>query len=353
MPSDVVVTMTPEGESAGRLKSEWSVRSLIRWESILVLLFIASVIYGGATTSSFYSKNTVFFAGLNFGLIAIMALPEMLIITTGEIDLSVAAMLGLSSSTFGYLYSHHVEVFLAMLLVLAVGAVGGALNGFLVTRIGLPSIAVTIGTLTMFRGLAEVILGTNEVTNFNAPWTNIGTRTIPGTPLSYTFGIFVILSVVYAVVLHYTPTGRSIFAIGLQEEAAFFSGIRVKRIKFNLYLLSGLVSAFAGLLYTYQTNTARYDAALGLELNVVAIVLFGGVSIFGGRGSLGGVFLSVLAVGTFDQVLTIKNVSSQEQSIVFGLLLLASVILPNLAKIYRTASDARRRRALDNSSASA
>jgi rhamnose transport system permease protein len=264
-----------------------------------------------------------------------MALPEMLIITTGEIDLSVAAMLGLSCASFGYLFEHHVEVFLAMVLTLGVGALGGALNGFLVTRVGLPSIAVTIGTLTMFRGLAEVILGTNEVTGFGGPWTDVGTNTIPGTPFAWAFGIFVVLALIYGLVLHFTSTGRSIFAIGLQEEAAFFSGIRVKRIKFNLYLLSGIVCAFVGLLYTYETNTARYDAGTGLELNVVAIVLFGGVSIFGGRGSLLGVVLSVVAVGIFDQILSIKNVSSQEQSIVFGILLLASVVLPNSARGYR------------------
>jgi len=316
-------------------KARFGVRSLVRWESALVVLFVFALFYGGLTTTSFFSRDTIFFAGINFGLIAIMALPETLIITTGEIDLSVAAMLGLSSSIFGYLFEHHVEVFLAMLIVLACGALGGALNGFLITRLGLPSIAVTIGTLTMFRGLAEVILGTNEVTNFGGPWTDIGTNTIPGTPFSWTFGIFIVLALVYGLVLHFTSTGRSMFAIGLQEEAAFFSGVRVKRIKFNLYVLSGLVCSFAGLLYTYQTNTARYDAATGLELNVVAIVLFGGVSIFGGRGTLLGVVLSVIAVGTFDQVLTIKDVSSQEQSIVFGLLLLASVLLPNVARAYR------------------
>ncbi len=327
-----IVANPEEFETAVPPKRGFSVRSLIRWEGALVLLFIFSLIYGGSTTTDFFSKNTIFFAGINFGLIAIMALPEMLIITTGEIDLSVAAMLGLSCASFGYLYEHHVEVFLAMLITLGIGAVGGALNGYLITQVGLPSIAVTIGTLTMFRGLAEVILGTNEVTNFGGPWTDLGTNTIPGTPFSWTFGIFIVLAVVYGVVLHFTSTGRSIFAIGLQEEAAFFSGIRVKRIKFNLYLLSGIVCSFAGLLYTYQTNTARYDAANGLELNVVAIVLFGGVSIFGGRGTLLGVVLSVIAVGTFDQVLTIKNVSSQEQSIVFGILLLASVVLPNIPR---------------------
>ncbi|MFZ1062399.1 MAG: ABC transporter permease [Acidimicrobiales bacterium] len=316
-------------------KRGFSARSLIRWEGALVLLFIFSLIYGGTTTTDFFSKDTIFFAGINFGLIAIMALPEMLIITTGEIDLSVAAMLGLACATFGYLFEHHVEIFLAMLITLGVGALGGALNGFLITRLGLPSIAVTIGTLTMFRGLAEVILGTNELTNFGGPWTDLGTNTIPGTPFAWVFGIFVVLALIYGIVLHFTSTGRSIFAIGLQQEAAFFSGIRVKRIKFNLYLISGIVCAFTGLLYTYQTNTSRYDAGTGLELNVVAIVLFGGVSIFGGRGTMLGVFLSVIAVGTFDQVLTIKNVSSQEQSIVFGVLLLASVVVPNLPRGYR------------------
>lgn len=339
-------------ETLGSLESvggRFDARSLLRWESALVLFLIFDLFYGGFTATDFFSQNTIFFAGINFGLIAIMALPEMLIITTGEIDLSVAAMLGLSCATFGYLFEHHVEVFLAMLLTLGVGAVGGALNGFLITRIGLPSIAVTIGTLTMFRGLAEVILGTNEVTGFGGPWTDIGTNTIPGTPFAWAFGIFLVLALLYGVVLHFTSVGRSIFAIGLQEEAAFFSGIRVKRIKFNLYLISGIVCAFVGLLYTYQTNTARYDAGTGLELNVVAIVLFGGVSIFGGRGSMLGVVLSVVAVGIFDQVLTIKNVSSQEQSIVFGILLLASVILPNTGRGYRLV----RRRFARESSATA
>jgi rhamnose transport system permease protein len=333
-------TTSPDETLLPTEKQHWSFagRSLFRWESALVLFFIFDLIYGGTSSPDFFSRNTIFFAGINFGLIAIMALPEMLIITTGEIDLSVAAMLGLACSSFGYLFEHHVEVFLAMFLTLCVGAVGGALNGFLVTQLGLPSIAVTIGTLTMFRGLAEVILGTNEVSGFGGPWTDAGTNAIPGTPFAWAFGIFVVLALIYGAVLHFTSTGRSIYAIGLQEEAAFFSGIRVKRIKFNLFLLSGIVCSFVGLLYTYETNTARYDAGTGLELNVVAIVLFGGISIFGGRGTMLGVFLSVIVVGIFDQILSNNNVSSQEQSIVFGVLLLASVILPNAGRGYRAVS---------------
>jgi rhamnose transport system permease protein len=307
-------------------------RSLLRWESALVLVFFGTLLFGAAESKEFLTQDTVFFFGINIGQIAIMALPLTLIIITGEIDLSVAAMLGMACSLLGYLFHHGVDIWLAMVIVLVMGAVGGALNGFLVTRLGLPSIAVTIGTLTMFRGIAEIILGSSSVTGYPASLTKIGTTALPGTKISYTLGIFLVLAVVYAVVLHATPVGRSIYAIGLQEEAAFFSGIRVKRIKFTLYVLSGIVCAFVGILYSLQNATSRYDAGTGLELNVVAVVLFGGVSIFGGRGSIGGVVLSVLVVGSFDESLTLINVSAQKQNIVFGLLLLISVLLPNGAE---------------------
>jgi len=140
--------------------------------------------------------------------------------------------------------------------------------------------------------------------------------------------------VAFAVVLHATPLGRSIFAIGANQEAAFFSGIRVKRIKMGLYILSGFLCSIAGVLWTLRFASARYDAGTGLELNVVAVVLFGGVSIFGGRGTIIGVVLSVLVVGCFDEVLTLINVSQEEQNIVFGVLLLISVLVPNGADGY-------------------
>lgn len=306
-------------------------RSLLRWEVALVVAFIATLIYGSARTSEFLTASTVFYFGINIGQIAIMALPMTLIILTGEIDLSVASMLGMACSLFGYLFEHGVEIYLAMVIVLVVGAIGGALNGFLVTRLGLPSIAVTIGTLTMFRGIAQIILGSQEVSNFPLYLTKIGVVPIPGTKISWSIGIFAVLAIAFAIVLHATPVGRSIFAIGLQEEAAFFSGIRVKRIKFTLFVLSGMICSMVGVLYALQSSSARNDAGTGLELNVVAVVLFGGVSIFGGRGTLLGVVLSVLVIGSFDESLTLVNVTQQSQNIVFGILLLISVLLPNSA----------------------
>jgi rhamnose transport system permease protein len=205
----------------------------------------------------------------------------------------------------------------------------------LITRLGLPSIAVTIGTLTLFRGLALITLGANSVGNYPTSLTKIGIEPIPHTEIAYSVGIFLVLAVVYAVVLHATPVGRSIFAIGLQEEAAFFSGIRVKRIKFLLYVLSGLVCSFAGILWTFRFATSRYDAGTGLELNVVAIALLGGVSIFGGRGSILGVVLATAVLATFLQALTLINVSAQVQNIVTGGLLLLSVVVPNAGDTIR------------------
>lgn len=321
-----------EASGVGVTSSRFGARSLLRWESALIIAFIGTLIYGAAESPAFLTSSTLFYFGINIGQIAIMALPMTLIILTGEIDLSVASMLGMANALFGYLFEHGIEIWLAMLIVLAVGYLGGALNGFLVTRVGLPSIAVTIGTLAMFRGIAEIILGSSEVSNFPASLTKIGVQPIPGTRLSWTIGIFIVFAVVFAVVLHATPAGRSIYAIGLQEEAAFFSGIRVKRIKSNLFALSGLICAMTGILYALQTSSARNDAGTGLELNVVAVVLFGGVSIFGGRGSLLGVVLSVLVVGSFDESLTLLNVTQQSQNIVFGILLLMSVLLPNAAE---------------------
>src|ERR1700743_2463666 len=172
---------------------------LMRWESALVLILIAVVVFGVVENSVFWSSRTIFFGGLDIGQVAIMALPMTMIILTGEIDLSVASMLGLGTAVFGYAFAHHTGVVGAMVIALAVGALGGSLNGFLVAYLGLPSIAVTIGTLTMFRGLAEVVLGQSEVTGFPTSLTKIGDFPI-FLHIAYPFFFFVVLAAIYGVV---------------------------------------------------------------------------------------------------------------------------------------------------------
>ena len=327
-------------------RARW--RSAARWESGLVVVLIAVLIFGSVKSPTFTDPSTVFFLGINTGYIAIMALPMTFVVMTGEIDLSVASMLGLSGATVGYLWHHGWGIWPAFLVALLVGVVGGGLNGVLVARVGLPSIAVTIGTLTLFRGLAEVLLGSDTIPTlgdrqFPSWLTNIGANSIPGTQFSWSMLIFVVLAVIFGVVLHFTTLGRSMVAIGLQPEAAEFAGIRVNRIKLWLYVLSGVLSAFAGILLTMQNASVSYSAGTGLELNVVAIVLFGGVSIFGGRGTIIGVVLSVAIVGSLQMALTQINVSADKQNIVTGVLLLISVIVPNSPDAVRRIRDRLRR----------
>jgi rhamnose transport system permease protein len=320
-------------------------RALVRWETALVVVLVAVVLFGSSQSPTFLTSNTVFFTGLNMGEIGIMALPMLLIVMIGEIDLSVASMLGLSGAVLGRLYQGGSPVWVAILVALLVGVVGGALNGVLVSRLRLPSIAVTIGTLTLFRGVAEILLPNPTTRLFpTSLTTDFGINSVGATHLSYSATIFVVLAVVTGVVLHATPFGRSLFAIGLEPEAARFSGIRIDRIRFGLYVLSGFLCAFAGILFTLKNASASYGAGFGLELNVVAIVLFGGVSIFGGRGTLIGVLLSVVIVGVLQQALTQMGVQAEIQNIVTGGLLLISVVIPNGGEAIRRLRARRSRR---------
>jgi rhamnose transport system permease protein len=310
-------------------------RELVRWESALVFVLIAVLIFGSEQSANFLNSTNFFYIGLNMGEIAIMALPMTLIVMTGEIDLSVASMLGLSGTVMGSLFSDGWSIWAAMAAALVVGAAGGALNGLLISKVGLPSIAVTIGTLTLFRGISEIILAPRTITGFPTSLTKIGVMPVGGTEIAWSGLIFLILAVIFGVVLHATPLGRSIVAIGLQPEAAHFSGVRVNRIKFGLYVVSGIFCAFAGILFTLKNSSVSYDAGTGLELTVVAIVLLGGVSIFGGRGTVIGVVLAVIIVGCLQQALTQMGVQPEVQNIVTGVLLLISVVVPNSGEALR------------------
>jgi rhamnose transport system permease protein len=312
-------------------------RMLVRWEVLLLVLLGCTIAYGADVSPYFLQSSNLFFICLNVGEIAIMALPLTLIVITGEIDLSVASTLGLCGVLMAELYKHGWGIWPAMILAVLLGAVLGAVNGVLVTRIGLPSLAVTIGTLTLYRGIAQGILPTDTIGGFPTGLSSIGVIPIPHTHVPYSFLFFAVLAIAVGIVLHATPLGRAIFAIGAGQEAAFFAGIRVKRIKFWLFVLSGAVSGFAGVLWTLRFASARYDSGQGLELFVVTVVLLGGISIFGGRGTIIGVVIAAAVLGCLQTALTADQVPAQDQNIVVGILLVASVIVPNAADLYRRA----------------
>jgi rhamnose transport system permease protein len=302
-------------------------RVLVNREAAIIGLVVLVWVVAAITVRNFAAPITITYLLLDVASILLIALPMTLIIITGEIDLSVASIVGLSSVTLGTLHQAGMPLELAGLVAILVGALAGAVNGFFITVVGLPSLAVTIGTLALFRGLAVGLLGTKAVTDFTEFWTDLAKSKIPGTPIPGVMILFVVLALVFAIVLHFTPFGRGIYAIGLASEAARFSGVNVERTKFILFVLSGAVSALAGIYYTLRFGSARGDNATGLELSVIAAVLLGGVSIFGGRGALHGVIAGVLLIGILGSALRLANVTSDVISIITGTLLVASVVI--------------------------
>jgi rhamnose transport system permease protein len=322
---------TPPAAPTPRTRLALGTSVLARWETLIVALIVVMLIVGSGLSDQFLTSASFTTGSFDMIEVALIALPMTLVVITGEIDLSVASVLGLSSALMGKLWDAGLPLELIMPLCLVLGAACGAFNGFLVTRVGLPSLAVTIGTLGLFRGLAFVILGDESVTSFPSSWTDRAFGTIGGGWFPNVMVILVVLAVVFAVVLHATPFGRTIYAIGANEEAARFTGIRVKRVKMSLFVVAGVVAALAGIVMTLRNSTAAANVGVGLELTVVAAVLLGGVSIFGGKGSLLGVILAVVLLGTIQKALLLaEGVSSYWIQIVTGALLVGSVLGPNL-----------------------
>ncbi|WP_278236084.1 ABC transporter permease [Isoptericola sp. AK164] len=301
-------------------------RVLVTREASIIGLLLAVIAVAMATVPNFDSPLTVTYLLRETAPILLIALPMTLIIITAEIDLSVASVLGLASVVTGLGVQAGWPLPVAMVVAVLVGAMAGAINGALVTVVGLPSLAVTIGTLALFRGIAVGLLGTTAISDFPETWTDLARTNIPGTPVPVVIIAFAVLALGFAVLLHFTPFGRSLYAIGLNKEAAAFSGIDVGRSKFWLFVMSGTVAGFAGVYFTLLYNNARGDNAIGMELQIIAAVLLGGVSIFGGRGALHGVIAGVLLIGTLGSALRLAGVTSDIINVLTGLLLVLSVV---------------------------
>ena len=305
-------------------------RILVNREAVVILAVFVVYAISCLVVPYFTGTLTVYYLLLDTAPILMIALPMTLVIVTGEIDLSVASILGLSNVLLGIFVQAKMPMAFAMVICLVVGLVCGAINGFLVTVVGLPSLAVTIGTLALFRGVATGLLGTTAITSFPSFWISLSQAQFGSSGIPDVMVLVVVLIIVFALVLHFTPFGRGLFAIGLSKETAAFSGIRVNRSKFITYLLTGVVSALAGIFWTFLYGTSQGDNAVGLELSVIAAVLLGGVSIFGGKGALPGVIGGVLLIGVINSALQLASVSSDVITIVTGVLLIFSVLYPRI-----------------------
>ena len=308
------------------------------WEIILVLLLLVVVGGFGATTEGFLDFYNLSDSTFNYSEKALIALAMALIIIAGDIDISVAATVALSSVMMGLAKNAGAGPLLIVLVGLGSGALCGALNGFLITRFALPSIVVTIGTLSLYRGTALVILGDGAITGYPAALSTLGNGYIgdlvglPWLQIPIEFAIFVIAAIIIGVVLHKTIIGRRIYSIGANPIASRFSGIAVNRYRLLLFIFIGMIAGLASVLLTGRIGSTRPNIAMGWELDAITMVILGGVSINGGSGSLLGVVLAIVVLGMFTFGLQMMNVPGIVMSMILGGLLIVSMIVPILIR---------------------
>ena len=302
------------------------------WDTAILALLALVLILASLTTDGFLTSLNISYIFSNTSEITIMAFAMTFLIITGEIDLSIASILALGSSMLGWSYQKGAPIWLAIIICLVVGTLCGFINGFLVTKVGLGSLAVTIGTLALYRGIANGLLGTNTVNEFPEAYTSFGFDTFGTSFMPKTLPLIIFFGLLFGFLLHRTPFGRRTLAIGQSPEAARFAGINVVRHKIIVFTFTGFMSGVAGVIYTFRFSTAQADNGVGLELLVISAILLGGVSIFGGVGTMWGVVAGVLLAGSVESWLTLREINAQWRTIVTGILLLISVAAPVLVQ---------------------
>jgi rhamnose transport system permease protein len=298
---------------------------------ILAGALVAEVAVFAIIAPNFFTPGNFFeIARLNveLGLLAIALTP---ILITGGIDLSVGAMMGLAAVCFGAAWQDfQLPIAAAAVVAMAVGAAGGGLNAFLVSRLGLPPLIVTLGTFALFRGIAEgVTEAAVSYTGFPASFLHLGQGYLWGV-IPVQLPIFLAVLAAYSVLLHRSVYGRSFYAIGFSEGAARYSGIPVGRRIGLVYLLAGLLASAAAIIYVAHLGQARSDAGNGYELDAITAVVLGGTSVFGGHGNIGGTVLGLLALSVLKNGLHLAALPSELIGVVTGVLLVATIAIDRL-----------------------
>lgn len=304
---------------------------IARWETLLAILFVVVFVANSFLLPHFFDFYNLADSTFNFSEKALIALPMALLIICREIDISVSGILALSSVAMGLAHHYGMPAPGLLLVAIATGTACGLLNGFLVTRFALPSIVVTIGTVALFRGLSSVILGDQAFTGYPQLLVDWGQGYFFDV-IPREFVVLLVFAIVFAVLLHATSWGRKIYAIGNNPVAARFSGIAVNRYRLSLFMVTGAMAGLAGFLLTGRIGSTRPNIALGWELEIITMVILGGVSIAGGAGSIGGVVLAVLTLGMVTYGLALANIPGIIMTIVVGLLLLITIALPRLLR---------------------
>jgi rhamnose transport system permease protein len=310
-------------------RSVWS--RLKSWEGLLLIVLVTVVVANSLLAPHYLQiGNMVNLFRLSIEKIIIVLIMAFVIIN-GEIDLSVASVMGLAAATFAVSVENGMAAPFAVALTILVGIAVGLFNGFWVAYVGMPSLVVTLAGLIGYRGAAYVLLEDRSVGNFPAWFTALSQKPLLG-PLPFSMVFYFILLILAIVLLQYTGFGRYTYVIGNNREVARYSGVKVKRIKMMLFVASATTAAIAGLLYAARLGAVRGSTGDGFELDIITMVLLGGVSSFGGTGTMVGVLLSTLIILNLRNGMGLLSLTGHIQTGIIGSLLILSVLLPNLAR---------------------
>ena len=303
--------------------------ALRRWESMLAAVLVLEFVSFSLLSPYFLDVDTLSDATFNFTERALVALPLALLIIAGEIDISVAGTIALASVAMGFAAETGAGTSTLLVVGLGTGLLAGCLNGALVTVARVPSIVATIGTMTLFRGIAYAALGDQVLKNYPPSFAAFGQGYLAG-PVSIELALFIAMAILFAAFLHGTRYGRAIYAIGANPVATRFAGIHVDRYRFALFAVTGLAAGLAAVLLTSRLGSTRPSIAQGWELEIISIVILGGVSVWGGKGSILGVVLASLVFGLVTFGLGLMNIPGIVMSIFTGALLILVVAVPAL-----------------------
>ncbi len=314
-------------------------RLLGSWEVLLFCVAVLIFIANSLASPYFLNAWNLSDATFNFTEKALIAFAMALLIIAGEIDLSVAAIIALASTAMGYAAQLGIGAPGLVAIGITTGLACGAFNGLLVAGLKLPSIVVTIGTMSLFRGISYIVLGDQAFGKYPPEFAYFGQGYVFWV-FSFEFVLFLVMAVIFAILLHRTNFGRHVYVIGNNPHAARFSGIPVERVKFILFLLTGLMSGIAAVCLTSRLGSTRPSIAQGWELEVVTMVVLGGVSILGGSGTIVGVVIAAFVMGLVTFGLGLLNVPGIVMSIFIGLLLIITIALPIVARRIKHARNA-------------
>jgi rhamnose transport system permease protein len=299
------------------------------WELVLGAILLATIVFNLSQSSGYLSTdNFVNLFQLHIEKV-IVVVSMTFVIIAGEIDLSVASVMAWSAAVLATLHDHDTPLVVAIVVALAAAAAAGLIHGWCVAKLGLPSLVVTLAGLIGWRGATRVLVEDRSIGDFPDWFDRLGQDELVG-PLPLSLIIFFSLFAIGWVVLHRSAAGRLLYVIGDNAEVARYSGVDVVRIRLVLFMTSSLVAGLAGILFAARLGTVRGDMATGYELEIITIVLLGGVSIFGGSGRMSGVLLAVLIVLNLRNGFGLANVGGNTQTGVIGAILIGSVIAQNL-----------------------